>query len=150
MAPLLTRLGNGGGTIAGFRFSNKRRIPQLPLFNFNSFTFTPAGATFSVGPTYTQTQSSYDKISNSWLTNTNFFSVPTNGFQKLIIPKDGLYRIEAAGAQGGGSGTPGGSGGIISGDFDFTLGTELYFVVGQSGQSDTGGGDVPLSGGFNG
>lgn len=140
----------GTGRIALSRVQRGRR-----LFDFSSFTFTPGPAVTSTGPTYSQLISSYNTTANPWLLNTNFFSVPTNGFQRFVVPEDGRYRIEAAGASGGWSMASGnssnvGRGGIMISDFVFTVGQELYFVVGQAGAADTDGVNNPRLPGFNG
>lgn len=140
----------GGGSAKGFGM-----LGAAPLFAFTTFTFTPGPAVHDVGPTYSQLISAYNTTANPWLLNTNFFSVPTNGFQKFTVPQSGAYRITAAGARGAddvisSTGWSGGAGGVLTADFNFTRGEILYFVVGQTGQSDTGGGDLIRLAGFNG
>lgn len=69
-----------------------------------------------------------------------------NRVQTFIVPSTGLYRIEAAGAQGGPGGGPGGRGARIAGTFALKQGDRLCIVVGRRGgagqrpQHATGGG----------
>lgn len=73
--------------------------------------------------------------------------------QTWIVPFDGLYKIEAFGAQGGSvmyavnsytNRHEGGKGAYVSGEFDLKAGEVLYILVGGAGQSkdwsDWGGG----------
>jgi len=69
-----------------------------PYFYSRSYTFTPAGATGSLGPTQTQVNNAYT------LTNLQGSVNVTNGIQSFTIPSTGLYRVSALGVQGGGSG----------------------------------------------
>lgn len=55
--------------------------------------------------------------------------------QSFVIPADGLYVIEACGAQGGAGGGPGGKGARVRGVFRFQAGERLHVVVGQRGES---------------
>lgn len=57
------------------------------------------------------------------------------GIQKITIPSDGTYRIEAFGAEGGKhtSYGPGGTGARVRGDFDLKAGEVLAILVGQRG-----------------
>lgn len=96
-----------------------------------TYTFTPAGATGSVGPTQAQANSAYAS------TNLNGSVSVTGGIQSFTIPFGGNFRIEAWGAAGGshpyGTGYPGGKGAYLSGDFTFTTGTVIKMIVGQKG-----------------
>lgn len=55
--------------------------------------------------------------------------------QTFVVPEDGLYVIEACGAQGGAGGGPGGKGACVRGTFRFLAGERLHVVVGQRGES---------------
>ena len=120
-------------------------IPEIPLFEFSTFTFTSGNGSVDVGPTSFSTYSNY--TNSIWYS--SYFSL-SSGIQSWTVPSTGSYRIEAKGASGGvfsGSGNsyPGrpGSGATIRGDFILTKGTVLNIVVGQqalSGGSGTGGG----------
>jgi hypothetical protein len=106
------------------------------LYTFSSFTFTPAGATGQQGPTYAQTQSNYNTGANSWLTNTSYFNITTQGIQEWTVPASGTYRIQAAGASGGihaGNYFPAfpGAGATVQADVVLTGGEKIYIVIGQ-------------------
>lgn len=74
----------------------------------------------------------------------------TGAIQTWIVPYDGIYEIEAYGAQGGNVGKEspylheGGNGAYISGEFNLKAGNILYILVGGTGVSkawnDWGGG----------
>ncbi|MFP4459520.1 MAG: hypothetical protein ACLFSQ_08035 [Candidatus Zixiibacteriota bacterium] len=107
------------------------------LYDFVSHTFTNCGASGRTGPTLTQCRSSY---STSW--DDTYLSMGSQGIQLWTVPRTGTYRIEAWGAEGGG--TRGGLGARMRGDFDLTEGDVLKILVGQSGGGSgynyTGGG----------
>lgn len=125
------------------------------LYAFTTWTFTNAGASGTTGPSLAQVQSSYS--SASWALSTSYLTVVGSGIQKWTVPKTGVYRIKAYGAQGGqgsdniagntSQGVPG-SGIVISANFYLTISDVLYILVGQQGQltptavngSDTDGG----------
>lgn len=89
-----------------------------------SYTFTTAGVTGSVGPSQTQINTAY------LYTNLNGSVTVVNGVQNFTIPVTGAYHIEARGAQG--FGPFGGRGATMAGDFTFTAGQVLKIVVGQT------------------
>ena len=70
----------------------------------------------------------------------------SNGIQQWTVPQDGIYTIDAYGAQGGYSsynGYEGGEGARMRGDFTLAEGTILKILVGQEGEDqyyDCGGG----------
>lgn len=107
---------------------------RLELYSFTTFTFTTGGANGRLGPSYSSLVAAYS--SASWASNTAFFNA-TNGVQLWTVPATGTYRIQAAGAQGGGGG---GLGARIRGDFTLTEGQKLRIVVGQAGGGTAGGG----------
>lgn len=101
----------------------------------NSYVFTPCGASGRFGPTQTQVNAGYgvgNPLSGQVVVN--------NGIQQWIVPQDGMYTIEARGAQGG---TPytylnrGGYGVITKGVFYFKKGQILKIAVGQMGGCHT-------------
>jgi hypothetical protein len=92
-----------------------------------SYTFTPAGATGSLGPTQTQVNSAYLS------TNLSGAVSVASGIQSWTVPVTGGYRIEARGAQGGGP--FGGMGAVMTGDFTLTAGQVIKVLVGQMGES---------------
>lgn len=98
-------------------------------------TFTPCGATGRFGPSQSQCNTAYGP---------GVVTV-TSGKQTWTVPETATYRIEAAGAQGGG--TLGGQGAIIRGDFTLTAGQTIDMVVGQRGNTNGGGGGCGGGGG---
>src|SRR5690606_23043061 len=95
-------------------------------FNYNSYaqltyTFTNAGATGNTGPTQAQVNTAYTSTSLAGSV------TATNGIQYWTVPSSGPYKIEARGAQGGGSSS--GLGAAIEGEFDLISGTVLKIIV---------------------
>lgn len=115
-----------------FNSLRKRSSAILMLMTFGvlklssqSYTFTPAGATGSLGPTQLQ-------VSNAYLsTNLNGSVVSTGGIQSFTIPTGGNYRVSARGAQG--AGANGGFAALMEGDFTFATNDVIRIVVGQAG-----------------
>jgi len=103
----------------------------------NSYTFTNAGATGSLGPTQAQINTAY---SSTNLNGSVTIQTGTPGIQTWTVPQTMGYRIEARGAQG--YGTNGGRGAVIAGDYTLTAGTVLKILVGQKGEA-------PISPGTN-
>lgn len=110
--------------------------PQTPfLYRFDSFKFTNCEQTGRFGPTLEQCRSSY---SDSWINNSSFFNIATQGIQEWTVPETAKYRIEVMGAQGGNvpkSKKYGGKGASMRGDFNLTKGDKLKILVGQYGTS---------------
>jgi hypothetical protein len=101
-----------------------------------TYTFTSAGATGSVGPTQTQVNTAYS------LTPLSGMVTVSAGIQSWTVPSTGAYRIEAAGAQGGNSYNSvyiGGTGATMIGDFTLTVGTVVKILVGQRGTNGSTG-----------
>ena len=73
----------------------------------------------------------------------------TGDSQTFEVPKDGLYKIELWGAQGGGYNSLGGHGGYSSGLYNGKQGTKLYVYVGGQGATVVGK-RMDVSGGWNG
>src|SRR5687768_14246949 len=96
-----------------------------------SFTFTTASATGSLGPSQTQVNNAYAN------TNLSLSVVVVNGIQSFTISNTGLYSIEAFGASGGNrTNSPqrsGGYGAYIKGEFNLVQGDVLTILVGQKG-----------------
>lgn len=108
------------------------------VYGQQSYTFTNASATGSVGPTQIQVNNAYASTNLA-----NSVSVSPIGIQNWTVPISGGYRIEAYGAQGGGAN--GGLGAYMAGDFTLTAGDVLSILVGQQGETvssdrNTGGG----------
>ena len=101
-----------------------------------SYTFTNASNTGSLGPTQAQFNTAY------LTTNLNGLVTSSLGVQSFTIPATGNYRIEAYGAAGGtqlySPGFPGGMGAKVQGDFTLTAGTVLKIIVGQKGGDTQG------------
>jgi hypothetical protein len=109
-----------------------------PLYAFTSHTFTNAGATGRIGPTLSQLTTAYTP---SWTDDTNYFNV-TDGIQEWTVPRTGTYRIEAWGAQGGGTSTQA-KGARMRGDFELQRNQVIRILVGQqppTGAVGSGGG----------
>ena len=104
------------------------------LYAFTSHTFTTGGqAQTKTGPTLSQIRSSYS--STSWAADGQFLKMDWyNGIQIWTIPKNGTYRIRAAGA--GHTGYSYAWGGIVEARFTLVAGNKLAIAVGQRG-SDT-------------
>ena len=101
-----------------------------------TYYFTNAGATGSVGPTQLQINTSY---TNSNLQNA---VISNGGIQNWTVATTGEYNIMAKGAKGGGNG---GNGAFMTGDFNLIAGQVLQIIVGQKGElginsSNTSGG----------
>jgi hypothetical protein len=100
------------------------------LYPFRKHTFTPCGATGSTGPTLAQCRAEYPPWADTYL---DMDETSRPGIQRWVVPKTGAYRIEAAGAQGGGP--FGGKGARLRGTFDLSAGDQLEVLVGQRGTS---------------
>lgn len=103
----------------------------------NQFVFStgvPRGS--NEGPTLGDLQSRYSST-YPWASNTRFFSQGQfQGYQKLAIPKDGLYRFEIGGARGGKCQNRGVTimyGATATGDFYLTKDQKIEVVVGVGG-----------------
>jgi hypothetical protein len=129
-------------------YSNSTGI-EIPLYVSGRpyLGFTPAGASGQSGPILSQLISSYS-IFGSWINNTAYLNMTTQGYQLWTVPSSKNYKIECAGAYGGGLGPPntgfGGGGAGQSATFSLTQGHKLAIVVGQKG---TGGNYVGGGGG---
>jgi PKD repeat protein len=98
-------------------------------------SFSTCGATGRFGPSQSQCNTAY-----------GLGVVTVNGGkQTWTVPETATYRIEAAGAQGGG--TSGGQGAIIRGDFTLTAGQNIEMIVGQRGNTNGSGGGCGGGGG---
>jgi len=111
------------------------------LYDFTTATFTPGGANFEDGPSLTQARNGITG-GDSFKNDTAYFNT-SSGQMIWVVPKDGTYRIECWGGQGGGpctrQGTNGGLGARMRGDFNLTSGQTLRLVVGQQGERQTNG-----------
>ena len=126
------------------------------LYSFSTHTFTNAGQTNYTGPSLSNLQdpsTGYGTTgTTSWVGNSNYFNVTTQGVQTWTVPKDGTYTITACGAHGAvaasqPAGVHGGRGVIVTGNIDLTKGALLNIVVGQAGtgvQGNGGGGGASV------
>lgn len=107
----------------GLNFKTEVSYKTTPM------TFTNAGSTGATGPTQSQLDNAYRNTELKGQVKSQ------NGIQLWTVPKTGMYRIEAYGAQGGSKYVAGGLGAIISGDLHLTSGTKIKVLVGQEGSS---------------
>lgn len=112
------------------------------LYAFTTFTFTNAGISGRLGPTRTDCLNSYDTSTYSWLNNTDYFNVVTQGYQLWTVPKTGNFVFTVIGAAGGtgyfGSfGTPGYGARMVS-TLSLTKSQKLIIIVGQRGANSSG------------
>ena len=130
--------------IQGTTLSGGNYYDSVGLYPFSTFTFTNAEVTGRFGPTLGNCLSSYDTISNSWLNNTAYFNMLTQGYQLWTVPRTGTYKIRVAGASAGGAMTGGtpklpytvgfADGAVIeSANVSLTQGQKLQILVGQQG-----------------
>jgi len=98
------------------------------------------GSTGRFGPSLSQARSGLsittdtsDFDESTYTSDTSLFDVLGDGIQKIVIPGDGIYRIEVRGAQGAHNAFRGGFGAVLSGEIDLSEGDELYTLVGQQG-----------------
>lgn len=117
--------------------------PGGGLYDFTTATFTPGGQVGRLGPSLQQARTGLSgPETNVWKNDTAFFN-NSNGIQLWTVPKDGTYRIEVWGAQGGNGNQQnywGGFGARMRGDFTLTEGSVLKILVGQTGGQSYGGG----------
>lgn len=95
-----------------------------------TWNFDTCGSTGSSGPSQTQCDSSY-----SGTTLGGEVNVVNPGIQEWTVPRDGTYRIRAAGASGGL-----GDGSVIQGTFSLNQGQTIQVLVGQQPSYDGGAG----------
>jgi hypothetical protein len=114
---------------------------QMDLYPFSFFNFT-SSIVGAGGPTLGNLYNTYSNTGNTWITNTEYFTVPNNwrGFQIWTVPRTGPYRIIAAGSRSGiaNSWTSNvlasnafGRGAVISSVFNLQRGQKITLVVGQ-------------------
>lgn len=98
-------------------------LGSASMVSAQTYTFTSAGATGSVGPNQGMADIAYTGTSLDGMVEV------INGIQYWIVPTSGNYQIEAFGGQGYGS--FGGRGAQIGGEFFLTAGDTLKILVGQ-------------------
>jgi len=123
---------------------SRLRIAQFVVAGAFDYTFTPAGASGQNGPTLAQCESAYS--GEDFLVSD--FAVSPQGFQQLTIQNAGTYTIEVHGAKAGSylSGTDGGYGTKMIGEFTLAVNDVVTMVIGQQGVDATN----PSSGGSGG
>jgi len=131
---------------------------QSDLYPFSFFTFT-SNIVGAGGPTLGNLYNTYNNVGNTWITNTEYFTVPNDwrGFQIWTVPRTGPYRIIAAGSRSGianswtanaNAANAFGRGAVISSVFNLERGQKISLVVGQpSANTSTTGFSSPGGGG---
>jgi hypothetical protein len=104
--------------------------------NSGTFAFTNASATLQNGPTLAQCRTAYASY-GTWISNTAYFNITTQGIQEWTVPDTQSYTIICAGSVGGGVG---GNGAILTASISLTAGQVIRIIVGQTGSSAAGGG----------
>ena len=123
---------------------------QSDLYPFSLFTFT-SNIVGAGGPTLGNLYNTYSNAGNTWITNTEYFTVPNDwrGFQIWTVPRTGPYRITAAGSRSGIivgwtgnvlAANAHGRGAVIQSVFNLQRGQKISLVVGQPSANVTGGG----------
>jgi len=70
--------------------------------------------------------------------------------QEYVVPRTGVYTLEAWGAQGGSGANAGANGGYAKAEFKLSIGDVLYIYVGGQGGNATKGAPTGGAGGWNG
>ena len=131
-----------GGTIRGGTVYDLTDLYPFTFFNFTSNIAGPAG------PTLGNLYNTYSNSGNTWLTSTDYFTVPAawQGYQVWTVPHTGPYRITAAGSRGGiataytgniFAANAHGRGAVVQGVFNLTRGQKITLVVGQPAANTT-------------
>jgi hypothetical protein len=132
-----------GGSITGTILATSPTITivdtSLSLYEFSSFNFTNAGATGRLGPTLSECLSSYNTTTYSWLTDTSFFNMVSQGKQLWTVKIGGVYEFDVRGARGGtysngGTTYVGAYGARIVSRVTLSIGQVIAIAVGQMGQ----------------
>lgn len=115
-------------------------LSPTALYTYSgTLTFTPAGATGRSGPTLSQCRTAYSSY-GSWINNTAYFNMTTQGIQQWTIPQTKNYTFVCSGA-----GTGGIFGAILTATFSLTQGQIINILVGQSGNSGGSGGSFVVT-----
>ena len=124
----VTGIHTSGNPILITQFLGKAKATSV----WYSVTLTPCGASYNLGPTLAQCQSSY--VGQVWLTS---LSMTSQGCQQLTITNSGNYTITVFGAMGGRPGTNSGYnyGRKIEGTYALSNGQILTVIVGQMGHT---------------
>jgi hypothetical protein len=131
---------------------------QSDLYPFSFFTFT-SNIVGAGGPTLGNLYNTYSNAGNTWITNTEYFTVPNDwrGFQIWTVPRTGPYQIIAAGSRSGIAvqwtanvlaANAFGRGAVVQSVFNLERGQKITLVVGQpSANTTTTGFSSPGGGG---
>lgn len=120
------------------------------LYSFSSFTFTNVNITGQNGPTLANCLSVYNTAANTWLNNTSYFNVITQGIQLWTVPVTGSYTITAKGARGGAGSAGTSLAASCTGTFSLTQGDIIKIMVGQAGANGSSGCGTAKGGGGGG
>ena len=131
-----------GGTIRGGTVYD-----LTDLYTFSTFTFT-SNIVGQYGPTLGNLYNTYSNTGNTWLTNTEYLTVPNawQGYQIWTVPHTGPYRITAAGSRSGiataytgnvFAANAFGRGAVIQGIVNLQRGQKLTLAVGQPAANTT-------------
>jgi hypothetical protein len=130
---------------------------QTDLYPFSFFTFT-SNIVGAGGPTLGNLYNTYSNTGNTWITNTEYFTVPNawQGFQIWTVPRTGPYQITAAGSRSGIivnwtsnvlAANAHGRGAVIQSVFNLQRGQKISLVVGQPSANTTSSGFSSPGGG---
>ncbi len=113
------------------------------LYDFDTHTFTNAGAIGRQGPSLVECQAAYS--AEIWELDPALFNMTVNGIQEWTVPVTGDYSIAIGGAQGGNHNytvepEDGGTGALMQGTFSLVEGQVLHILVGQQGVNSATGG----------
>ena len=105
------------------------------LYSFTTATFNTSGATGQNGPTLSQARAGMTgtPAPSTWNTNTAYFNMTTQGYQRWTVPATRNYTISCAGAYS----ISGGSGARLNFTASLTVGHIITIVVGQNGVTRT-------------
>lgn len=146
--------------ITGATITGTSIYDQIDLYPFAFFNFT-SNIVGNTGPTLGNLYNTYSNASNIWLTNTEFFTVPSGwqGYQVWTVPATASYQITAAGSRSGiatnwtaniRGANAYGRGAVISSVFNLQRGQKLTLVVGQPSANTQVAGSYSSSGGGGG
>jgi hypothetical protein len=131
-----------GATIYGTSIYDQSDLYPFSFFNFTS-NIVGAG-----GPTLGNLYNTYSNAGNTWITNTEYFTVPNDwrGFQIWTVPRTGPYRVTVAGSRSGIAvgwtsnvlaANAHGRGAVVQSVFNLQRGQRITLVVGQPSANTT-------------
>ena len=131
--------GSGLNTTYGFALTNG--TCEAATYENQTGTSKTYSGTYTVGTTYYGCVKLTDKVGNiSYIrsagvgyNSTASTTYTTSNSYTYIVPSTGIYKLEAWGAQGGGTSSfPGGSGAYTAGNIILSKGEKLYIYVGEN------------------